>query len=158
MKRAMERHEQGSARVIPVLIRTTFWQDTPLATLQMIPTNAQPITHWSHQDDAFYDIIGHVKRVLVELRSGQPSSNASQNLLVTKGGGQQADEQSSHSLAARPEAIEVHHTLAGHTLSIESVALSADGRTLASGSDDRTITLWNGQTGQFLRRLTGHTG
>jgi WD40 repeat protein len=37
------------------------------------------------------------------------------------------------------------------------VALSADGLTLASGSFDQTIKLWNVQTGQLLRTLTGHT-
>src|SRR5216684_5186433 len=30
MKRAIERHERGEARVIPVILRTTIWQVEPL--------------------------------------------------------------------------------------------------------------------------------
>src|SRR5437868_10176843 len=50
------------------------------------------------------------------------------------------------------------HTLKGHADTIFSVAWSADGRVLASGSDNGTIGLWDGQTGQCLHTLEGHTG
>ena len=45
----------------------------------------------------------------------------------------------------------------GHTDRVNSVALSPDGQTLASGSHDRTIRLWDVNTGSLLRTLTGHT-
>jgi WD40 repeat protein len=41
----------------------------------------------------------------------------------------------------------------GHTNSVYSVAFSPDGHTLASGSRDNTLKLWNWQTGQELRTL-----
>jgi WD40 repeat protein len=34
----------------------------------------------------------------------------------------------------------------------------SDGQTLASGSQDETIKLWNLKTGDLLRTLTGHKG
>ncbi len=47
--------------------------------------------------------------------------------------------------------------LTGHTGPVDSVVFSPDGSTLASGSDDRTIRLWNANTEQHIRPLTGHT-
>jgi hypothetical protein len=49
-------------------------------------------------------------------------------------------------------------TLQGHTDVVLSVAFSPDGRTLASGSGDHTIKLWDAASGQLLRTLQGHTG
>ena len=41
---------------------------------------------------------------------------------------------------------------------VESVAYSPDGKTLASGSVDGTIRLWNAVTGQHKQTLEGLTG
>ncbi|MGH8626014.1 MAG: ADP-ribosylation factor-like protein [Gammaproteobacteria bacterium] len=42
------------------------------------------------------------------------------------------------------------HTLEGHTSSVTSVAYSGDGRRLASGSLDRTVRVWETETGEAL--------
>ena len=46
----------------------------------------------------------------------------------------------------------------GHTSYVQSVAFSPDGKTLASGSWDRTVRLWNTETGRFEQILIDHTG
>jgi WD40 repeat protein len=48
-------------------------------------------------------------------------------------------------------------TLKGHTEAATSVAFSPDGKTLASGSWDATIRLWDVQRGKERATLKGHT-
>ncbi|MFM6679559.1 MAG: protein kinase domain-containing protein [Dolichospermum sp.] len=48
-------------------------------------------------------------------------------------------------------------TLTGHSNRIRSVAYSPDGQTLASGSVDDTIKLWDVKTGNLLQTLSDHS-
>ena len=48
-------------------------------------------------------------------------------------------------------------TLEGHRSGILTVAFSSDSRTIASGSYDKTIQLWDVDTGEQKQKLEGHT-
>jgi WD40 repeat protein len=50
----------------------------------------------------------------------------------------------------------LNNTLYGHKSSIRSVVYSPDGLTLASGSEDNTIKIWNTKTGTYIKTLEGH--
>ena len=47
---------------------------------------------------------------------------------------------------------------AGHSADIHTLAISPDGQTIASGSSDNTIKLWDVPRGTMLRTLIGHGG
>jgi len=47
--------------------------------------------------------------------------------------------------------------LTGHTDTVASLVVLPDGL-LASGSYDKTIRIWNVNTGITIKKLTGHTG
>lgn len=48
-------------------------------------------------------------------------------------------------------------TLEGHSFWVSSVAFSPDGQRIVSGSNDKTIKLWDAQTGSELQTLEGHS-
>lgn len=56
------------------------------------------------------------------------------------------------------EKVSLSHTLDGYSGRGASIAVSFDGQTLASGSDDNTIKLWHLGTGELLHTLTGESG
>ncbi|MHC5780097.1 WD40 repeat domain-containing protein, partial [Nostoc sp.] len=47
--------------------------------------------------------------------------------------------------------------LQGHTNSVFSVAFNADGQTIASGSIDQTVKLWDISTGRCFKTLKGYS-
>jgi WD40 repeat protein len=61
------------------------------------------------------------------------------------------------STATVQNTLEPFQTLRGHQNRILAIAFSPDGHTLASGSLDRTIKLWNPETHQCRLTLQGHT-
>jgi tetratricopeptide (TPR) repeat protein len=69
MQRALERHKAGTCRVIPILLRPTYWQGAPFSALQMLPTDARPITRWQDRDEAFQDVVTEISRTIEKLSS-----------------------------------------------------------------------------------------
>jgi tetratricopeptide (TPR) repeat protein len=69
MQRALQRDKDGTARVIPIILRRTFWDGAPFSHLQFLPTDAKPVTQWSDRDEAFWDITVGIHKTVTELRS-----------------------------------------------------------------------------------------
>src|SRR5260370_19111528 len=67
MRRALERHTEGTCRVIPIILRPTYWEDAPFSSIQLLPTNAKPITSWPNPDEAFQDVVTEISRTIKDL-------------------------------------------------------------------------------------------
>jgi tetratricopeptide (TPR) repeat protein len=69
MKRALERHENGTARVIPIILRHGDYEGAAFNHLQALPTGKIPVTHrkWSNRDEAFSDVAQGIRKVVKEL-------------------------------------------------------------------------------------------
>lgn len=64
MKRALERQEQGEVYAIPIILRPTDWQHTPLGRLQALPKDGKPITLWDNRDEAYLDIAKGLRKTV----------------------------------------------------------------------------------------------
>jgi hypothetical protein len=69
MTRALQRHDAGDARVIPVILRDVDWQGAPFAKLNALPKDAKPVTSWSSRDKAFTDVARGIREAVEELRA-----------------------------------------------------------------------------------------
>lgn len=83
MTQAIEYHQAGEAEVIPVLLRSCFWDQVfikgfQLSSLQILPQNGQPISLWDDEDEAFTDVakglLDRIKRLQQELEDTPPRS------------------------------------------------------------------------------------
>jgi len=52
----------------------------------------------------------------------------------------------------------VQRTLQGHSSPVYSVSWSPDGRSIVSGSHDKSIKVWDVSRGTCTATLTGHSG
>jgi hypothetical protein len=71
MKRALERHERGEARVIPVILRPVYWRGAPFGKLQALPADGKPVTSssWHYIDEAFFDVAEGITKIVASMRS-----------------------------------------------------------------------------------------
>src|SRR5215471_14527334 len=67
MQRALQREQANEARVIPILLRPVDWKQAPFAHLQILPTDAKPITTWRNRDEAFANVAAGIRRAIEDL-------------------------------------------------------------------------------------------
>jgi hypothetical protein len=67
MTRAIERHNEGTARVIPIILRPCDWQGSPFSKLQVLPKEGKPVTLWVDRDSAFLDVVQGIRRAVESL-------------------------------------------------------------------------------------------
>lgn len=67
MTRAMERHFEGSARVIPVILRPCDWQKTPFGKLNATPTDGKPVIEHTSLDRGFLEVAQAVRTAVEDL-------------------------------------------------------------------------------------------
>jgi internalin A len=68
MTRALERHEQGEARVIPIIIRDCKWESAPFAKLQALPKDGKSIDKWKNKDSAWRSVADGIEKAAKELK------------------------------------------------------------------------------------------
>jgi hypothetical protein len=67
MKRAMQRHEKGDARVIPVILEPCDWQKLPFGKLAATPTDGKPISKFPNKHDGFLEVTRAIRKAVEEV-------------------------------------------------------------------------------------------
>ena len=69
IKRAMQRHAENSAVVIPVSLRECDKTDAEFMKLQGLPKDFKPVKKWADQDSAFTDIAKGIRAAANKIRA-----------------------------------------------------------------------------------------
>jgi TIR domain len=65
---ALEMHRVGTKRIIPILLKPSDWETTPLRELQALPKDKRPVTAWPNKDEALVNIVRGIRSVVEDLR------------------------------------------------------------------------------------------
>lgn len=67
MKRALERHQDGSARVIPVILDDCDWHPAPFGNLNAVPKDGKAVTTWPNQAQAWADAARQIRKAVEKI-------------------------------------------------------------------------------------------
>lgn len=77
MKRALEKHEDETAVVIPVILHPCDWQSAPFGHLRATPTDGKPVSMFANQQEAFAIIAKDIREAAKSVSARQsPSKEA----------------------------------------------------------------------------------
>ena len=69
LKEAIARHDAKQACVIPIILRPTDWEGAPFEKLQVLPSDARPVSAWSSRDAAFQNVVKGIRRAIQDLNA-----------------------------------------------------------------------------------------
>ena len=75
VKRAMERHAEGSAKIVSIIVRPCDWHECDFSKYQAVPKDAMAITLWENKDSAWLDAINGLKKHIREFTTKPPITN-----------------------------------------------------------------------------------
>jgi DNA-binding transcriptional MerR regulator len=80
VKKAIERHQEGCARIISIILRPCDWDSCDFSKFQAVPKDAKPITQWDDKDIAWLDVVNRLKQYIKDFspKSGAMSDMNSQ--------------------------------------------------------------------------------
>jgi hypothetical protein len=102
MLRALERHDAGEARVIPIIVRPVDWSGAPFGRLQALPKNAKPVVLWANRDVAWVDVAKGISEVAKALAANLRVEQTTSGPLILPSIAAAPLENSARRLAERP--------------------------------------------------------
>jgi hypothetical protein len=67
MTRALERHDKGVLRIVPIVVQPCDWQNSPLGNLKALPKDGKPVSDWTNANSAWLDVVQRLRRLIEEV-------------------------------------------------------------------------------------------
>ena len=85
MARAIERHEAGKMRIVPIIAEPCEWLQTPLKQFKAAPRDGKPISDWTNPNTAYLDIAGELRRLVEAMEEGaRPSAQKRESAATSR--------------------------------------------------------------------------
>jgi len=68
MKRALQRHEEGRTRVVPIIVRDCNWKIAQFAKLNALPKDGKAVATWTDKDAAWKNVAEGIQRLVETIR------------------------------------------------------------------------------------------
>jgi hypothetical protein len=65
----LERHEQGMAVIIPVIVRPCTWKETPIRSLQVLPSGGKPVSLSPNPDRVWTTVAKTIEKAVLQLEA-----------------------------------------------------------------------------------------
>src|SRR5262249_49073067 len=67
LRRALERHERGTASVVPIIASPVHWSTAPFAKFEVLPDSGKAVTQYADRDEVWADIVTRIARLVQEV-------------------------------------------------------------------------------------------
>ncbi len=72
LEEAMQKHQEGQAKVVPIMLRECNCGREVFSKLQMLPKEGKAVVLWENQDTAWTDVVNRLETAFEKFRCGQP--------------------------------------------------------------------------------------
>lgn len=76
--RALARHDEGTLRVLPVIVQACDWKASRLGRLKALPKDGKPVADWTNENNAWVDVVTQLRRVVEEMSGPRDAQRDSQ--------------------------------------------------------------------------------
>jgi TIR domain len=76
MTRAIERHDAGRLRLVPIIVQPCDWKSSPLQRFKALPKDGKPVSDWTNENNAWLNVVTQLRR-LIEDADAPPADHGS---------------------------------------------------------------------------------
>lgn len=85
MTKALERHAEGSLRVVPIILEPCDWKSTPLARLKALPKDGKAISIWTNENVAYLDVVTELRRISADTALSKQENTRDEEIAPPRG-------------------------------------------------------------------------